>query len=62
MRKTWKNFREKEDNERDLETIERILERREKVLERRERVLRTCAATLERDWINFVYIGRQKCN
>ena len=62
MRKTWENFIEKEVNERDLETIERILERREKVLERRERVLKTCAVTLERDCINFVYIGRQKCN
>ena len=49
-------------NERVFEIMERILERKERVLERKERVLKTYAATLERDCINFVYIGRQKCN
>ena len=60
--KLEKNLERKKINERVLETIERILERRERFLERRERVLRTCAATLERECINFVYIGRKKCN
>jgi len=52
----------KKRNEKVLERMERNLERTERVLERSEGVLKICAATLERECINFTYIRRQKCN
>ena len=61
MRKTWKNFREKSEKWASfIEKWESFREKGESYREKWERVLETCAAILEKDCVNFIYIRRQK--